>query len=186
MCCCATLRGSEKYSNRKTGGSHTSAAEQKYPVLSIDDLKALPIKEVMNKNSVIFLWATNPLLPEALDVMASWGFHYKTSLVWRKTGRLGLGYWFRGNTEYLLFGVRGNIKSFRLQETNLYESKPQKHSRKPEYYYDLIDRATKNIPDRRMLEIFATQRWPEWTSLGLEIDGRDIRDSLKEVINEQR
>jgi site-specific DNA-methyltransferase (adenine-specific) len=120
------------YRNKKTGGSHTSGAAQHYSIMSMDGIKDLPVRDLASKDAVLFLWATVPMLPEALDTLKAWGFRYKTSLFWRKTGRLGLGYWYRGQVEILLLGVRGQIKAFRSQAENIIESKPGRHSEKPE------------------------------------------------------
>src|SRR5690349_18054715 len=102
------------YSNKKTGGSMKSGSESKYPTMTLDELKEMNIPA--DKNSVLFLWATVPLLPEAFEVMKAWGFKYKTMITWRKIESNGMGFWWRGQTEHLLFRVRGNVKAFRMQE----------------------------------------------------------------------
>jgi N6-adenosine-specific RNA methylase IME4 len=55
------------------------------------------------------------MLPDAIDVMNSWGFKYKTTITWRKIMSKGMGYWWRGQCEFLLFGTKGNVKAFRMQ-----------------------------------------------------------------------
>ena len=85
-----------QYKNKRTGGSLKSGAAQKYLVISLEKLKAFPINELADKDCILWLWATVPLLPEALEVMKAWGFKYKTTIFWRKIMSLGMGFWFRG------------------------------------------------------------------------------------------
>lgn len=162
------------YRNKRTGGTHNSGSAQKYQTLSAEEIAALPVREHFERNAVCFLWATVPLLPEALAVLKAWGFRYKTVIVWRKVGRNGLGYWFRGQVEILLFGVRGDVKAFRLQRPNVIESKVEGHSTKPEAFTRLVEEATASWPDRRCLELFARRTRPGWTTWGLDL-GQDLR-----------
>lgn len=78
-----------------------------YRSMSVQELEALPIQAISGEDCMLFLWATNAHIHEALHLMEKWGFKYKTMVTWAKT-QIGLGYWFRGQTEHLLFGVRGN------------------------------------------------------------------------------
>lgn len=128
-----------QYRNVKTGGSMTSGAVNKYPVMSIDDISRLPVQSIADKNAACFLWITTPLLPDGLKVLDAWGFEYKTSLYWHKTGRLGLGYWYRGQVEQCLFGIRGKVPAFRLAKPNIITEKPRKHSQKPDGIRELIE-----------------------------------------------
>jgi len=82
------------------------AIENHYPTMSDEEICALEIPA--DKNCVLYLWAVAPKLPEALAVMEAWGFSFKTSAVWDKV-KLGMGYWFRGQHELLLVGVRGRV-----------------------------------------------------------------------------
>lgn len=166
------------YKNKNTGGSMKSGAANQYPTMTIEELCNLPIKNIAEKDSVLFLWAVVPLLPEALLVMSSWGYKYKTALFWWKIMSLGMGYWFRGQVEILLMGVKGKVKAFRCQKRNIFQIKVGKHSEKPEEFRKLIEEATKNMPDRKMIELFARKQVDEWDSIGNDIDGQDIRDIL--------
>lgn len=93
------------YNHAPMGGNNRSI-ERHYPTMSVDAIKNLKVPS--NKNSVLFLWATSPKLKEALDVMQCWGFEYKTNMVWDKK-IIGMGYWFRGQHELLLVGVKGKF-----------------------------------------------------------------------------
>lgn len=166
------------YKNAKTGGSHTSGAVQQYPVLPTEELAALPVQKILQPNAVCFLWATVPMLPDALGVLSAWGFTYKTTVVWHKTGRLGTGYWFRGEAELLLFGTRGKVPAFRSSLRNVIAHPVLKHSEKPEVFRELIETATAKMPDRSRVELFARKETPNWRCIGNELDWLDIREVL--------
>ena len=148
-----------------------SGAEAKYPTMSVDEISALPIKDIASKNSVLFMWATVPLMPEAFQVMKAWGYKYKTMITWRKIMSLGMGYWFRGQCEHLLLGVRGQVKAFRLQEPNFIQAKVLAHSEKPEEFRKLIERATSKMPSRNAVEVFARRRVTGWDVFGNQVEG---------------
>lgn len=95
------------YRNKKTGGSMTSGAINQYSTMPTADICKLPIKNIAHKDSVLFLWVTVPLIEDGFKVLSAWGYKYKTMLTWRKIMSLGMGYWFRGQTEHILLGIRG-------------------------------------------------------------------------------
>lgn len=174
------------YENKKTGGNMKSGAASQYDVLSVEELIGLRdlIKDVSDNNSVLFMWSVVPLLQEAFAVMESWGFKYKTMLTWHKTGAKGLGYYFRGETEHLLMGVRGRVSAFRCQERNHISMPRLNHSEKPALFRVLIETAlSKALPTQRRLEIFGRQQTPGWTTIGYDMDGLDIKDSLQYLQN---
>ena len=82
------------------------AAENHYPTSPLAEIKTLDVKAIAAADSVLFLWATVPMLPEALEVMETWGCGYKSHAIWAKD-RVGTGYWFRNQHELLLVGTRG-------------------------------------------------------------------------------
>jgi len=164
-----------QYRNKKTGGSMCSGAAQKYPTLSTKELCSIPVGDIADKNAALFLWATVPMLPDALEVMNAWRFKYKGLIVWRKIMSLGLGFWFRGQVELLLFGVRGRVRAFRSQRPNFLQVKVGRHSEKPEEFRKLIEEVTPNMAPR--LELFATKTVPGWECWGFSADGRDVRES---------
>ena len=174
-----------QYRSVRAGGGMKSGAAQKYRTLSLEQICNLPVKQVIDKNSVLFLWTTVPMMQDAFTVMASYGFKYKTAIFWRKMMSMGMGWWFRGQVELILLGIRGKVKAFRCQTANFLEIKPLKHSQKPPEFRELIELATANMPDPHRLEMFATEEADGWTCIGLEIDGKDILDSLAELIGEE-
>ncbi len=119
--------------NRKTGAG----------IQSIID--ATPVPRMAAPHSHLYLWTTNPKLPFAFEVMRAWGFEYKTTLTWLKTradGGVhggGMGWFFRGATEHVLFGVKGNkgIPSG-LRKPNVVMAGTGEHSEKPVEFYDLL------------------------------------------------
>lgn len=143
-------------------------AAAKYPVMTTELICGLAIiNKIVDKNCVLFLWATIPMLPDAFKVMEAWGFVYKTAIIWRKTRSLGMGFWFRGQCEICLVGTRGKVKAFRCQRTNFIQSKARKHSQKPEEFFKLIE----PIIPRPSIELFAREKREGWDSWGDEIHG---------------
>ncbi len=139
--------------------------ENHYNTMSIDDIKTLQVPA--DKNCILYLWATAPKLLEALDVMLSWGFKYKTQSIWDKE-IIGMGYWWRGQHEILLVGVKGKMspppQSYR--ESSVYREKRTKHSKKPEYYKNFI---SKVYPQFNKIELFAREKTKGWDAWGNEI-----------------
>lgn len=169
-----------KYNNKKTGGSHKSGSAQKYKTmdyLQIADLHH-DFYDIMSENSCAFLWVTNPMLKEGLYILEDWGYEYKTMLTWDKM-RYGMGYWFRGQTEHCLFGIKGNVPALRSQFKNLITERLFKHSKKPDVFYYMIN---KIFEGKKILELFATrERFANWTCLGNEISGNDIVTDLEKL-----
>jgi N6-adenosine-specific RNA methylase IME4/ParB-like chromosome segregation protein Spo0J len=145
--------------------TNTREIENHYPTMTHDELKNLSFPAM--DNSVLLMWATAPKLKEAIELMDSWGFTYRTCAMWDKE-MIGMGYWFRGQHEILLVGVKGSF-SPPLPE-NRYSSvireKRTKHSKKPECVYDMIE---KMFPNGIYLEIFAREARENWKSWGNQL-----------------
>jgi len=162
-----------KYNNVRTGGNLSSGSAQKYPVMTTEEICYLAIiKDLRDDDCVLFLWVTVPLLEDGLKVLRAWGFDYKSAIFWRKRS-LGMGYWFRGQVEICLVGVRGNIKPFRCQKPNFIESRPERHSKKPDAFYGLIE----SIAPPPRIELFARQRRQGWDSWGNQLS-KDVQCTL--------
>jgi len=156
------------YRNKKTGGSMKSGARDQYRTMSFRAIADLQerIRALSHPGTVCFLWITTPIKQLGSPLLKLWGFEYKTTLYWRKNypGRqMGMGFWFRGEVEELQLGVGKKAVAFRHQEPNFIETPPLGHSKKPDEFQALIERAT---PDARRLEIFPTRTRDGWTCIG--------------------
>ena len=147
------------------GGKIKRGADKHYPLMSNRDIKLLPVSNIAEPDCYLFMWVTNNFLPEGLDTMRHWGFRYVTNLVWGKPS-FGLGQYFRGQHEICLFGVRGKLKKKVNNESTLILKPKEKHSKKPEGFYDKIER----VAYPPFIELFARQRREGWDSWGNEID----------------
>lgn len=128
------------------------------------------------EDCVLFLWATMPRLPLALQVIDAWGFEYKSGAVWDKE-RLGIGYWFRGQHELLLVGVRGKVSppTPELRIRSVIRIQSGQHSSKPDYVREMI---AKWYPDVPRLELFTRMKRPGWTPHGNQVE-EDLLSNLK-------
>jgi N6-adenosine-specific RNA methylase IME4 len=151
----------EPYS-RETGMDR--AAENHYPTSTLDDIVA----SIAAHDCALFLWATVPMLPHALDVMAAWGFTYKSSFAWAKD-RIGTGYWNRNKHELLLIGTRGHVPApvMGTQAASLMEAPVTRHSEKPAVFYEIIERYFPSLPKIELHARSAVAR-PGWDVWGLE------------------
>lgn len=142
----------------------------RYSTMKLEDIKKLPVSDVADERSHLYLWVPNALLPEGIEVMRAWGFTYKTNLVWEKVrkdgmpdGR-GVGFYFRNVTEMVLFGIKGDnnrtLDAGRSQ-VNLIRSIKREHSRKPDEFISLIEHCSPGP----YLELFARgdrDNWDMW------------------------
>lgn len=152
------------------GDSNPAGISHYYETMPVEEICAMPVREISEENSVLFLWATNPLMPEAFAVMKAWGYKYKTLLTWEKENGKGMGYWFRGVTEHCLVGVRGDVKAFRSPIKNLIRNKVGRHSAKPEQMHEIIESVTQGM---ERVELFARLHRPGWTAWGNQVE-RDL------------
>lgn len=144
----------------------------RYDTMTTSEIRALPISDIVTEHAHLYLWVPNALIADGLAVMTSWGFTYKSNLVWAKRrkdggpdGR-GVGFYFRNVTEMILFGVRGNLRTLPpgRRQVNLIETRKREHSRKPDEQYGVIESCSPGP----YLELFARYSRPGWTSWGLE------------------
>lgn len=135
-----------------------------YDTLSTTDICAVPVPDVAARDAVLFLWATNPLLPEAVRVVDAWGFTWKTMLTWCKP-RLGTGYWLRGMTEHLVIATRGHPALPANPPPSVAHLPAGAHSEKPRALYGLCEAL--GPPPR--LELFARQRRHGWAAWGDQV-----------------
>lgn len=148
-------------------------AESQYATMCLKDICALPVKDIASDNCVLFLWATYPLLQEALQVINAWGFKYKSiAFQWVKLNRSGQGYffglgrWTRGNTEPCLLAVKGKPKRIGNDVSQLIVSRIRKHSQKPSEQYCLIEQL---LGKRKRIELFARGSFQGWDCWGDQV-----------------
>jgi N6-adenosine-specific RNA methylase IME4 len=153
-----------KFQTRSENGMDRSA-DNHYECANIDELKAMKVPAA--DDAVLFMWATAPLLPEALELMKAWGFTYRSNQIWAKP-HAGTGYWFRSQHEQLLVGTRGNIPAPApgTQYSSLIEAPLGEHSVKPEAFIEMIEDMFQGLPS---VELFARRTRLGWTSIGNEL-----------------
>lgn len=155
-----------KYDDENSRG----AAEDHYPTMELDEIKALPVEKHATDDAVLLLWATSPLLPEAIEVGRAWGFTYKASAVWPKS-RAAQGHWFRIQHELVLLFTRGKMVPPREENrpSSIIPGKAAEHSRKPDELHGLIEKMWPELPK---LELFARRSRAGWTVWGNQADGK--------------
>ena len=153
----------------KRNGNYS--AESQYSVMSLEAIKALPVSEIADEQAHLFLWVTNPFISEGLEVCDAWGFEYKTLLTWVKTYKdgtpvMGMGYYFRGCTEHIIFGVKGKRKTLNKTTKNILFANTGRHSEKPAEMRDLIVGISGDVS---RIELFARERVLGWDCWGNEV-----------------
>ena len=150
--------------NRETGMDR--AADNHYPTSATDAICARPVADIAANDCVLFLWATVPMLPDALRVMDAWGFAYKSHFVWVKD-RPGTGYWNRNQHELLLIGTRGSppAPAPGTRERSVIEAPVAAHSEKPDIVFQYIEGWYPTLPK---IELNARKARPGWDQWGNE------------------
>ncbi len=145
-------------------------ARPTYATMPLDDVAALPVADLAADNAHIYLWITNRSLPKGFALLERWGFRYVTALTWVKPS-FGMGNYFRGSTEHVLFGVRGSLALLRQDApTHFLAPRPGEHSAKPDAFYGLVESCSPGP----WLEMFSRKARNGWVAWGAEVvaDGR--------------
>lgn len=152
-----------KFETHSENGMDRSA-DNHYPTMSMFDMLTLDVPAA--NDCVMFMWATVPMLPEAIDLMDSWGFEYKSHIVWIKD-RIGTGYWTRNKHEMLLIGTKGKVPAPAMgtQPPSVIELPLGRHSEKPAFFADMISTLYPTTPK---LEMFARVGRVGWDVIGNE------------------
>ncbi len=146
--------------------------EHKYRTMANAEIAALPVSGLAADDAHLYLWVTNPRLFRERgddcgphDILEAWGFRYVTMLTWHKLGSPGLGYYFRGDTEHVLFGLRGKAPiAGPMRVSKHFAASRTGHSVKPDRFYEMVERVS---PEPR-LEMFARRRRYGWDVWGNE------------------
>jgi len=155
----------------KAGGK--KGAKQHYQVMNLQDIKALPVSDIADDDCVLFMWATAPMLPQALEVISAWGFKYKTvGFTWVKRNKIkdswfwGLGYWTRANAELCLLATKGKPQRICNSVHQIVDTKIERHSKKP---HEVRKRIKQLMGDVTCIELFARERFDGWDAWGNEL-----------------
>ena len=159
-----------QFTNRtgKVAPEHRRLA--RYATLALEDIVAIPVNQAAADPSHLYLWVPNALLAEGLRVVKTWGFTYKTNIVWHKIRRdggpdgRGVGFYFRNTTEMILFGVKGTLRTLPpgRRQVNIIKTRKREHSRKPDQQYRIIEACSPGP----YLELFARGTRPGWVTWG--------------------
>lgn len=177
-----------KYNNKPNKKGR--AVECHYRTMDIEEIKALPIKEIAAKDSILFIWVTFPKLQEGLDTIKAWGFEYKTiGFVWVKTNKntdttqtsflpqdnfdsfWGMGMWTRANVELCLIATKGSPKRQSASVHSVVYAPISVHSRKPK---EIRTKILQLVGDLPRVELFARQKADGWDAWGNEVES-DIK-----------
>lgn len=148
-----------------------------YKQMSVDDIAAMPVGRIARRNAHLYLWYTNPFVREAHRVCDAWGFKYRQTITWVKTRpdgkpRMGLGYYFRGATEHILFATKGALPRRNKSMLNVVDHVGGgeaaylplgRHSVKPDQFMDM---AVQYSGQLKRIELFARRTRRDWDSLG--------------------
>ena len=138
-----------------------------YPTMTEEQISLLPVKNLADKNCVLFLWTTNKYIEKSYGVARSWGFKPSTMLVWcKKPKGRGLGGTFGMATEYLLFCSKGKVNSKERHWSTWFEAKRGNHSEKPQVARDIIEKCFSG----NKIELFARQKTEGWDVWGNEVE----------------
>jgi N6-adenosine-specific RNA methylase IME4 len=168
--------GEKQPGGRATPGGRGGQAEHHYSTMTNEEILALPVRGLAAKQAHLYLWFTNPgawggrfsdVTPH--DIAAAWGFEFKTIITWVKTdaaggvNRGGMGWYFRGATEHVLFATRGDLQTPEAtREPNVIMAGRGRHSEKPGAFFDLVQR---NSPPP-YVELFARAPRLGWEAWG--------------------
>lgn len=160
-----------QFKTRSSKGVTAKGAGGQYDLMTLEDIKRMPVADMADRDCVLWLWATNPMLPQAFEVMSAWGFTFKTAGHWvkrTKHGKLafGTGYILRCAGEPFLIGTRGKPKTSRSVRS-VVEGPIREHSRKPD---EAFIEAERLMPDTKRLELFSRQKRDGWDVWGNQTD----------------
>lgn len=149
-------------------GKKKSASEH-YELMQDNDVLKMPVGQLASMDCLMYLWATAPQLPFAIECVKAWGFEYKSFMVWRKTTasgkvRMGPGYRVRTTGEIVVVATLGNPRQSFVPRT-IFDGVAREHSRKPEEFYALCDRV---MPHARRADVFSRENREGWHSFGNE------------------
>ncbi|WP_217358049.1 MT-A70 family methyltransferase [Alteromonas pelagimontana] len=162
------------FNNKKTGGSMTSGAASQYDVMTLEQMKQLPVPDLCADNCVLIMWWVGSQPQEALDLCNAWGFTLKNmnGFVWNKLTRnqnphFGMGFWTRAGSESAIIATRGKPKPVSHSVRAVHSAVVGKHSEKPSAFRNKAVELCGDVP---RLEMFARTQTPGWDVFGNQVD----------------
>jgi N6-adenosine-specific RNA methylase IME4 len=157
-----------RYEHVKT---ESRAIENQYPTMDLEEICALPVREIATDDAILFLWATSPKLAESMRVIDAWGFTYRTCMAWVKD-KIGMGYYARQRHELLLIAAKGSlpVPLPANRPDSVIESPLGEHSAKPAVFAELIERM---YPEHKRIELFCRSPRAGWAAWGNQAEGKD-------------
>lgn len=160
------------YKDKASAGKR--GAYYKYDLMTLEEIKSIPIQQICANDCILFIWVTFPQLQEGLDTIKAWGFEYKTvGFVWIKRNKrkiyswfMGMGNWTRSNAEVCLIGVRGNVKRVGGGVRSIIDTPIEGHSKKPDIVRKRIIELVGDLP---RIELFARESKTGWDVMGNQI-----------------
>ena len=173
-----------KTKNNPTG---SGGASKHYPVMTLEELKSIPVKDIADDDCMLLMWVTGPKMDWGLEVLKSWGFKFCTiPFVWIKMKndmseprKDGIGSYTLNNAEYVLLGRKGKYWRNSTKVKQIIQTPKFEHSVKPP---EIRDRIVELFGDVPRIELFARQQMNGWDSIGNDLDGRDISESVNLLI----
>ena len=142
--------------------------ELKYPTMTIDEIKSLPVNELAEKDAHLYLWLINKYIVEGYEIAKEWGFRPICLLTWCKPPHgLGLGGAFVQTTEHLLFCRRGSLPTQKRIDTTWFKNERHRHSEKPHFFRNIIEDVSGKLS---RIELFARERVFGWDVWGNEVE----------------
>ena len=149
------------------------SADLPYDTMSVEEIKLLPVRDIVDTNSHLYLWVTNKYLMNVGEIIKAWGFNYSTTLVWAKRPiGSGMGGTFKVSTEFLIFATRGKVDAKKSVNGTWFDKKRKYvngypcHSKKPDFFYELIESVSRG--DK--VELFAREKKEGWDVWGNEVE----------------
>jgi N6-adenosine-specific RNA methylase IME4 len=172
-----------RYGNQATRG----ATDNHYVTMSLEDIAAMPVRDLATDDAWLFLWTTHNFLFDSQKVLDGWGFQYKSQIIWNKRdpngfkpARMGMGNYARMCHEILIIASRGKPQPFtRRNVRSVIDALPSKHSAKPEVFRQIVESVTEGLSPR--LELFGRRTAPGWTVFGNEVERDMLFDMRADV-----
>lgn len=137
-----------------------------YPMMSLDEIKALPIRKLADNKCTLFLWTIDKYLYQTRDILEAWGFKYHLTMAWDKTNGLAM-YGFNRQTEFILVGLKGKHNAYPKRKTirTSFTVKARRHSQKPDEFYGML-----SVLDGNKIDLFAREKRLGWDVWGNEVE----------------